>query len=266
MKKGNPFNLDGRIALVTGGARGLGFAMACGLAEAGAKLIFNARSLESVEKASVEFKKIGVVAYGYACDVTDESKVKEMVADIERSHGVVDILVNNAGIINRTPMLEMELDDFYHIVNVDLIAPFIVAKTILPSMVKNGRGKIINVCGIMSEVGRETAAAYASAKGGLKMLTKNIASEYGRYNIQCNGIGPGYMATSLNEQLRAPQSNGSKHPFDSFISSQTPAGRWGRPDDLIGPVVFLASDASNFVNGHVLYVDGGFLSYLGKQP
>lgn len=266
MKKKNLFDLDGRVALVTGGARGLGFTMARGLAEAGAKLVFNARSPSSVEKASEEFKKIGVDAYGYVCDVTDECKVKEMLADIEKDQGTVDILVNNAGIINRNPMLEMELDDFRRVVEVDLIAPFVVAKAVLPSMVKKGRGKIINVCGIMSEVGRETASAYASAKGGLKMLTRNIASEYGEYNIQCNAIGPGYMATSLNAQLRAPQPDGSKHPFDRFISSQTPAGRWGSPDDLIGPVVFLASDASNFVNGHILYVDGGFLSYLGKQP
>lgn len=266
MRKTKLFNLDGKIAFITGGARGLGFAMARGLAEAGAQIFFNARSQESVDNGIREFKKYSIEATGFVCDVADEPVVKERVSAIEDKYGAIDILVNNAGIINRVPMLEMQSDDFRHIIDIDLVAPFTVAKAVLPAMIKKGHGKIINTCGIMSEVGRETASAYASAKGGLKMLTRNIASEFGRFNIQCNGIGPGYMATSLNSQLRETQPDGSKHPFDNFIISRTPAGRWGNAEDLIGPVVFLASEASDFINGQILYIDGGFLAYLGKQP
>lgn len=266
MSKNNPFSLAGKIALVTGASRGLGFAMACGLANAGATIVFNASKESSIEQGFAAYKEANIIARGYVCDVTNEAAVHDMVNQIENEIGMIDILVNNAGIINRVPMVDMNTDDFRHVIDVDLAAPFIVSKAVLPAMLKKGHGKIINVCGIMSEVTRETASAYASAKGGLKMLTKTIASEYGSYNIQCNGIGPGYMATSLNEQLRERQPNGSRHPFDSFICSKTPAGRWGQADDLVGPIVFLASDASNFVNGQILYVDGGFLAYLGKQP
>ena len=187
--------------------------------------------------------------------------MKEMVADIEKKMGPIHILVNNAGIIKRIPMCEMDVAEFREVIDVDLTAPFIVAKTVIPGMIQNGGGKIINICSMMSELGRETVSAYASAKGGLKMLTKNIASEYGEYNIQCNGIGPGYIATPQTAPLRE---NG--HPFNSFIISKTPAARWGEPSDLIGPAVFLASSASDFVNGHILYVDGGILAYIGKQP
>lgn len=266
MSQNNPFSLEGKIALVTGASRGLGFAMACGLAKAGATIAFNASKKISVEQGLAAYKEANVIARGYVCDVTNETAVNDTVTQIENEIGTIDILVNNAGIINRVPMVDMNMDDFRHVIDVDLAAPFIVSKAVLPSMIKKGHGKIINVCGIMSEVGRETASAYASAKGGLKMLTKNIASEYGAYNIQCNGIGPGYMETSLNAQLRERQPDGSRHPFDSFICSKTPAGRWGKADDLVGPVIFLASDVSNFVNGQILYVDGGFLAYLGKQP
>ena len=189
-----------------------------------------------------------------------------MVADIEEKLGTIDILVNNAGIIKRIPMTEMSLSEFEEVVDIDLVAPFIVSKAVLPGMMKKRAGKIINICSMMSELGRETVSAYASAKGGLKMLTKNIASEYGGYNIQCNGIGPGYIATPQTAPLREPQADGTPHPFDTFITAKTPAARWGTPDDLKGPVVFLASEASNFVNGHILYVDGGILAYIGKQP
>ena len=180
--------------------------------------------------------------------------------------GRLDILVNNAGIIKRIPMTEMTAAEFRQVIDVDLNAPFIVSKAVLPSMIKQRSGKIINICSMMSEFGRETVSAYASAKGGLKMLTRNIASEYGQYNIQCNGIGPGYIATPQTAPLRETQEDGSKHPFDSFICARTPAGRWLNPDELGGPAVFLASDASNAVNGHILYVDGGILAYIGKQP
>lgn len=262
----NMFSLKGKIALVTGAGHGIGFAMAQALAEAGATLVFNTSRQESVDNAIKEYAKLGINATGYVCDVTDEKAVRQMIADIEEKIGVIDILVNNAGIIKRIPMHEMEVSEFKQVIDVDLTAPFIMSKAVIPSMIKNGGGKIINICSMMSELGRETVSAYASAKGGLKMLTKNIASEYGEYNIQCNGIGPGYIATSQTAPLREIQPDGSRHPFDEFIISKTPAGKWGAPEDLAGPVVFLASKASDFVNGHVLYVDGGILAYIGKQP
>ena len=211
-------------------------------------------------------KQRGINAHGYVCDVTDEKAVTELVKKIESEVGVIDILVNNAGIIKRIPMTEMSEADFRKVVDVDLVAPFICAKAVIPSMIKKGHGKIINICSMMSELGRETVSAYAAAKGGLKMLTRNICAEYGEYNIQCNGIGPGYIATPQTAPLREIQPDGSKHPFDQFIIAKTPAARWGDPEDLMGPAVFLASDASNFVNGHILYVDGGILAYIGKQP
>ena len=189
-----------------------------------------------------------------------------MVADIKSSLGPIDILVNNAGIIKRIPMTEMKLKEFRQVVDIDLTAPFLVSKAVIPDMIGQGHGKIINICSMMSELGRETVSAYAAAKGGLKMLTRNIASEYGEYNIQCNGIGPGYIATDQTAPLREIQPDGSKHPFDRFILSKTPAARWGTPEDLMGPAVFLASEASDFVNGQILYVDGGILAYLGKMP
>lgn len=260
------FSVEGKVALVTGAAYGIGFAMAEALAMAGAKIAFNCRRQEHMEKALIDYKERGIDAKGYICDVTDEAQVQKMVADIEKELGTIDILVNNAGIIKRIPMTEMSVEEFRQVVDIDLNAPFIVSKAVIPGMIKKGHGKIINVCSMMSELGRETVSAYAAAKGGLKMLTKNIASEYGGYNIQCNGIGPGYIATPQTAPLREVQSDGSRHPFDQFIISKTPQARWGEPEDLMGPVVFLASDASNFVNGHILYVDGGILAYIGKQP
>ncbi len=262
----NLFSLNGKVALVTGAAYGIGFAIAEALAEAGAKIAFNCRKPEHLQSALDDYSKLGIEARGYLCDVTKEDEVKAMVADIESTLGSVDILVNNAGIIRRIPMHEMSVDEFREVVDIDLNAPFIVAKAVIPAMMKKRSGKIINICSMMSELGRETVSAYAAAKGGLKMLTRNIASEYGEYNIQCNGIGPGYIATPQTAPLRERQPDGSRHPFDSFIVAKTPAARWGNPDDLKGPVVFLASQASDFVNGHILYVDGGILAYIGKQP
>ena len=260
------FSLEGKTALVTGAAYGIGFAIAEALAGAGAKIAFNCRGQEHMDKALAAYKEKGIDAKGYICDVTDEAQVQKMVADIEADLGVIDILVNNAGIIKRIPMTEMSVEEFRQVVDIDLNAPFIMAKAVIPAMIKKGHGKIINICSMMSELGRETVSAYAAAKGGLKMLTKNIASEYGEYNIQCNGIGPGYIATPQTAPLRETQADGSRHPFDKFIISKTPAARWGDPEDLMGPAIFLASDASDFVNGHILYVDGGILAYIGKQP
>ena len=260
------FSLEGKVALVTGAAYGIGFAMAEALHNAGAKIAFNCRSQKHMDQALADYKAKGIDAHGYICDVTDEQQVKAMVEDINKKLGVIDILVSNAGIIKRIPMEEMSVEDFRQVVDIDLNAPFIVSKAVIPGMKQKGHGKIINICSMMSELGRETVSAYAAAKGGLKMLTRNICSEFGEYNIQCNGIGPGYIATPQTAPLRERQADGSRHPFDSFIVAKTPAARWGTPEDLMGPVVFLASDASNFVNGHILYVDGGILAYIGKQP
>ncbi|MBQ8391911.1 MAG: gluconate 5-dehydrogenase [Clostridia bacterium] len=260
------FRLDGKVALVTGASYGIGFAIAKGLANAGAKVVFNDIKQELVDKGIEAYKAEGIDAKGYVCDVTDEAAVNAMVAQIEKEVGVIDILVNNAGIIKRIPMHEMSVAEFRQVIDVDLNAPFIVSKAVIPAMIKKGGGKIINICSMMSELGRETVSAYAAAKGGLKMLTRNICSEYGEFNIQCNGIGPGYIATPQTAPLRETQPDGSRHPFDSFICAKTPAGRWLDPEELVGPAVFLASEASNAVNGHILYVDGGILAYIGKQP
>jgi gluconate 5-dehydrogenase len=257
----NSFNLTGKIALVTGGSYGIGYAIASGLARYGATIVFNDVNQDLVDKGIAAYKADGIDARGYVADVTNESQIKGMVDTIETEVGVIDILVNNAGIIKRIPMTEMSAADFRQVIDIDLNGPFIVAKTVIPSMIKKGGGKIINICSMMSELGRETVSAYAAAKGGLKMLTRNIASEYGEFNIQCNGLGPGYIETPQTAPLRTPD-----HPFNKFIIGKTPAARWGTPDDLMGPAVFLASSASDFVNGHILYVDGGILAYIGKQP
>ena len=262
----NKFRLDGKVALVTGASYGIGFAIATALAKAGATICFNDRNPELIKKGIEEYAKLGIKAHGYQCDITDEEAVNNLVKTIRDEVGIVDILVNNAGIIKRIPMLEMSAADFRQVVDIDLNGQFICAKAVLPGMIEKGHGKIINICSMMSELGRETVAGYAAAKGGLKMLTKNIASEFGKYNIQCNGIGPGYIETPQTAPLRERQADGSRHPFDAFIIAKTPAERWGTPEDLQGPAVFLASDASDFVNGHILYVDGGILAYIGKQP
>lgn len=256
----NNFSLEGKIALITGGSYGIGMAIAKALASAGAKIVFNGRREALIQEAVEEYKKDGFEAKGYVADVTKEEEVVELVQKIEKDLGIIDILVNNAGIIKRIPMIEMSVTDWREVIDIDLTGPFIVSKAVLPGMIKKGGGKIINICSMMSELGRETVSAYAAAKGGLKMLTRNIAAEYAQYNIQCNGIGPGYIATPQTAPLRE-----KGHPFNAFITARTPAARWGNPSDLAGPAVFLASSASDFVNGHILYVDGGILAYIGKQ-
>lgn len=255
------FSLEGKVALVTGASYGIGFSLATALYDAGAKIIFNDINQDLVDSGVAEYRKLGIDAKGYVFDVTDELKVHSVVSQIEKEIGSIDILINNAGIIKRVPMHEMAAEDFRKVIDIDLNAPFIMAKAVIPSMIKRGGGKIINICSMMSEMGRETVSAYAAAKGGLKMLTRNIASEYGQFNIQCNGLGPGYISTPQTAPLRS-----DGHPFNNFIIGRTPAARWGTPEDLRGPVVFLASAASDFVNGHILYVDGGILAYIGKQP
>lgn len=261
------FRLDGQVALVTGASYGIGFAIATALAKAGAKIAFNDRDPEKIAASESSYAKEGIEAKGWVADVTKVDEVEQLVKDIEGHFGTTpDILVNNAGIIKRIPMLEMTAEDFRQVVDIDLNGPFIVSKACLPGMIAKNHGKIINICSMMSELGRETVAGYAAAKGGLKMLTRNICSEFGEHNIQCNGIGPGYIATPQTAPLRERQPDGSRHPFDSFIVAKTPAARWGTPVDLMGTAVFLASDASSFVNGQAIYVDGGILAYIGKQP
>lgn len=255
------FRLDGKVALVTGASYGIGMAMAKALAKAGATIIFNDRNQERVITAMEEYRHDGIEARGYLFDVTDEKAVKEHIERIRSEVGIIDILVNNAGIIKRVPALEMEASEFREVIDIDLTGPFIMSKAVAPGMIKKGGGKIINICSMMSELGRETVSAYAAAKGGLKMLTRNLACEWAEFNIQVNGIGPGYIATPQTAPLRT-----EGHPFNSFIIGRTPAARWGTPEDLQGPVIFLASGASDFVNGHILYVDGGILAYIGKQP
>lgn len=266
MNKFLNFSLEGKVALVTGASYGIGFAIASAFAEQGATICFNDINQELVDKGLASYKEKGINAHGFVCDVTNEEAVQKMVATIEKEIGTIDILVNNAGIIRRIPMHEMEAADFRRVIDIDLNAPFIVAKAVLPSMMKKRAGKIINICSMMSELGRETVSAYAAAKGGLKMLTRNICSEYGEYNIQCNGLGPGYIATPQTAPLREPQPDGSRHPFDAFICAKTPAGRWLDADELGGTAVFLASHASDAVNGQIIYVDGGILAYIGRQP
>ena len=260
------FDLTGKVALITGASYGIGMAIAKAMAANGATIVFNDIKQELVDKGIAAYTEAGIKAHGYVCDVTDEDAVNAMVAKIKAEVGSVDILVNNAGLMKRVPMIEMSHADFMRVIDVHVGGAFNCSKAVLPDMMEKREGKIINICSMMSELGRETVSAYAAAKGALKMLTKNIASEYGEYNIQCNGMGPGYIATAQTAPLREIQPDGSRHPFDQFITAKTPAGRWGEPEDMVGPCVFLASHASDFVNGQILYADGGILAYIGKQP
>ena len=254
------FDLTGKVALVTGATHGLGMAMTVALARAGATVVVNDAVQEKLDNAVVKYAEQGIKAHAYRFDVTKESEVIPALDLIEKEVGPIHILVNNAGIIRRIPIVDMAVEEYELVLKVDLTGPFIMGKNVAKRMIARGNGgKVINICSMMSELGRETVSAYASAKGGLKMLTRSMATVWAKYNIQANGIGPGYFAT---EQTAPIRENG--HPFNEFILKRTPAARWGVPEDLAGPAVFLASDASNFVNGHVLYVDGGILATLGK--
>ncbi len=254
------FNLSGKLALVTGATHGLGMAMAKGIGQAGATVIINGNSSqEKIDKAVTAFRSEGIQTFGYRFDVTNENTVSKAVAQIEKEVASIDILVNNAGIIKRTPLVNMEVADFEQVIKVDLVSPFIVSKAVVKGMIKRKSGKIINICSMMSELGRNTVGAYAAAKGGLKMLTQNMCVEWAPYNIQVNGIGPGYFATEQTKPIRI-----DGHPFNEFIVNRTPAGVWGSPDELKGAAVFLSAKASDFVNGQILYVDGGILATIGK--
>ena len=254
------FNLDGKIALVTGSTDGLGKAIALGLGKANATIVVNGRSsIDKLNRVVEEFNKDGINVSGSLCDVTNEAQVTEMVENIEGKVGAIDMLVNNAGTNIRSEMKDMPLEKFKSNVDINLLGPFMVSKIVAKRMIIRRAGKIINICSMMSELGRNSVGAYAASKGGLKMLTQNMATEWAKHNIQINGIGPGYFATKLTEPLRKEE-----NPFNDFIINRTPAGRWGNPDELVGAAIFLSSKASDFVNGHILYVDGGILATIGK--
>ncbi|MGA0556057.1 SDR family oxidoreductase [Larkinella sp. VNQ87] len=253
------FNLAGRRALITGGTQGIGAALARGLGLAGASLVINARNQDKLDGFVDELKQEGLNATGALFDITDPEAVQQAVEEIEETGGPIDILVNNAGVIRRAPAEDLTEADWHTVIHTNLSAPFVVSKYVGRRMIARQRGKIINICSLMSELGRDSVSAYAAAKGGLKMLTRSLATEWAIHNIQVNGIGPGYIATPINTAYREPG-----NPLNDYILSRTPAGRWGTPEDLVGAAVFLASSASDFVNGQILYVDGGLLSTFGK--
>ena len=255
----NLFNLEGKRALITGGTHGLGMAMAEGLAQAGAELVITGTTPSKMKEALEYYTGKGYKASGYLFDVTNEFAAQENIELISKELGDIHILINNAGIIKREPAISMAVSDFRQVIDVDLVGPFIMSQLVAKQMIERKEGKIINICSMMSELGRNTVSAYAAAKGGLKMLTKNLATEWAKHNIQVNGIGPGYFATTQTEPIRV-----DGHPFNDFIISRTPAARWGNPEDLAGTTVFLASKASDFVNGQIIYVDGGILATIGK--
>jgi gluconate 5-dehydrogenase len=252
------FDLTGKVALITGGTHGIGMAIGKVLGKAGAKICVNDLSEERLENCKKEYQADGIDVFTLVFNVTDEADVDRGISIIEKEVGSVDILVNNAGIIKRIPILDMPIDDFKQVIDVDLVAPLIVGKRVAPGMIAKRSGKIINMCSMMSVYGRNSVSAYASAKGGLKLLTANMCCEWAKYNLQINGIGPGYIVTSQTGPIRE---NG--HPFNDLVMTRTPAGRWGEPEDVANAALFLASKASNFVNGHILYVDGGILANFG---
>jgi gluconate 5-dehydrogenase len=255
----NLFDLTGKRALITGGTHGLGMAMAEGLAQAGAELVITGTTPSKMEDALHYYRSKGYKASGYLFDVTNEKAAAENIDLIAKELGDIHILVNNAGIIKRELATTMSVADFRQVIDVDLVGPFIMSQLVVKQMIGRQEGKIINICSMMSELGRNSVSAYAAAKGGLKMLTRNLATEWAKHNIQVNGIGPGYLATSQTEPIRV-----DGHPFNEFIINRTPAARWGNPEDLAGAAVFLASKASDFVNGQIVYVDGGILATIGK--
>jgi gluconate 5-dehydrogenase len=252
------FDLNGKVALITGGTHGIGMAIGITLGRAGAKICVNDLMESRLQEAKAKYKEAGIDVFTIVFDVTDEAQVDSAISTIEKEVGTIDILVNNAGIIKRIPILDMPISDFRQVIDVDLVAPLIVAKRVAPGMIAKRSGKIINMCSMMSIYGRNSVSAYASAKGGLKLLTANMTCEWAKYNVQINGIGPGYIATAQTAPIRE-----GNHPFNDLVMTRTPAGRWGEPEDVAHAALFLASKASNFVNGHILFVDGGILANFG---
>lgn len=245
------FSLEGKVALLTGSSRGIGYQLARGLAQAGATVVINGINPDTVATSVKELQDAGLKAAGQPFNVTSTAEIEHAIEQIEKTVGPIDILVNNAGIQRRTPLLECTDDTWQEVLDTNLTSVFKVSKVVAGNMVNRERGKIINTCSIQSELGRPTIAPYAASKGGLKMLTKNMCAEWAKHNIQVNGLGPGYFATELTEALV------NDEKFSAWLCDRTPAGRWGDVEELVGGAIFLSSDASNYVNGHILYVDGG---------
>ncbi|PID92178.1 MAG: gluconate 5-dehydrogenase [Bacteroidetes bacterium] len=254
----NLFDLSTKVALVTGGTHGIGMAIGLALGRAGARVCVNDIDQGKLEACKAAYKAEGIDVYPLVFDVSDEASVDAGLGQIEKEVGDIDILVNNAGIIKRIPILDMPVDAFRQVIDIDLVAPLIMAKRVVPKMIEKRAGKIINLCSMMSVYGRNSVSAYASAKGGLKLLTQNMTCEWAKYNIQVNAIGPGYIATAQTAAIRE-----GGHPFNELVMTRTPAGRWGEPEDVGNAALFLASKAADFVNGQVLYVDGGILANFG---
>ncbi len=253
----NPlFDLTGRRAFITGSSRGIGLACAYALAEAGAELVLNSRKQEDVDKAVEAMRADGFTASGYAFDVADPASVEEHVARMEAELGPIDILFNNAGIQRRTPLEDFPIETWREVMAINLDAVFYVGQAVAKRMIPRRRGKIINICSLASEIARATIAPYTASKGAVKMLTKAMCVEWAKYNIQSNGIGPGYIVTEMNVALT------QNAEFDAFVKRRTPAARWGEVDELKGAAVFFSAPASDFVNGQILYVDGGVLSAM----
>lgn len=253
----NPlFDVESKIVFITGSGRGLGLAYAKGYLAAGATVVMNATSAERLAKTVDELRKDGAKVYGYAFDVSDEAQVNENVDRIEKEVGPIDILINNAGIHRRNMLMDMTSEEWRKVIDVNLTSAFLVGQAVARKMKERGKGKIINVTSLNAELARANIANYSSAKGGLKMLTKSMATEWGKYGITCNAIGPGYIETDLTKPLvEDPQ-------FDGWVKSEVPLGRWGKPEDIIGTAIFLGSAASDYINGYTIYVDGGWQACL----
>lgn len=248
------FDLTGKVALVTGSSRGLGYTLAEGLGRAGATVVLNGVNAERLDQSVKALAQAGIKAHGAAFDVTDAGQIQQQIARIEGEIGPVEILFNNAGIQIRRPLEQFDEADWRRIFDVNLTGAFLVAKAVAQGMIARRSGKIINICSIQSELARPTIAPYSATKGGLKMLTKGMATDWGRYNIQVNGLAPGYFVTEMTQPLVDDEK------FDAWLRGRTPANRWGEPEELVGAAVFLASKASSYINGHILYVDGGILA------
>ena len=255
----SPFDLHNRRALITGSTHGIGLAMAEAIGNAGAEIIISSTNQSRLTQTVQELQHQGLKVSGFHFDVTNEHEVEQTVNKIEQNFGPIDILINNAGLIQRIPLIEMGVSDFRRILDVNLTGTFILSKYVAKYMIGRNQGKIINICSLMSEIGRESVGAYSAAKGGLKMLTKSMAVEWAKFNIQVNGIGPGYIKTDQTQAIHA-----ENKPLNDFIISRTPTGSWGIPEDIGSTAVFLSSQASNFINGQIIYVDGGLLSSLGR--
>ena len=248
------FSLDSKIALITGAGQGIGYTLAVGLGKAGARLILNDRNKNRLDKALKKMETQGIKATGVLFDVRNENEIAEEIKVAQKEVGPIDILVNNAGIQIRGPLEKYGADKWQEIIETNLTSVFLVSKAIVPTMIRRNGGKIINICSVQSELARPTIAPYTASKGGVKMLTKGMATDWGKYNIQVNGLAPGYIRTLLTKPLYEDEK------FDTWLRSRTPANRWGEPEELIGAAIFLASKASDYVNGHILYVDGGLTS------